>query len=506
LLRSIQGGQELGLFVLGVARYTSDAEHEREFLDRLAVLDRDRVRSVKTTADVTELLARLLLGTGRAAEAAELLEPLVASGSSTPPDREAAWLLSRAALQLDQTENADAMLALAGDYGRNASGPEPAPFVGSRRCGECHRRLYREQQASSRHAHTLRWGSGLKDVPLPEAPIPDPIIPAITHRFSRTRVDRIELETRALDRTIKAVVAYAVGSGRHGITMIARDEDGVDRELRLSYFADDQAWGQTKGIDFAPRDDGDHLGMRLSPKALDHCLHCHTTWFRSVVAGRSQAEAPEGRDHGIGCERCHGPGLNHVKAAETGFAENAIALGSATPSRERLNSCASCHAADGSVQPSDPEFTRAQGTTFLFSRCFTASNDRFDCTTCHDPHRLLDTSGAHYEAKCLGCHGASLPGRGEPAVSHESSCPVNATGKCITCHMPKVSDSSRHSRFTDHHIRVHRETVPLSSVAPKERTDARATTGAESLLLSGQGSSAKIDAGFSPRASAFHGP
>jgi hypothetical protein len=498
LMCSIAGGQELGMFVLGLAGYASEAGREQDFIDRLTVLDRNLLRRVKTTADATKLLARLLLFTGRATEAGALLEPLAAA---SPPDREAAWLASRVALQLDDTENADAMLALAGDYGRGgSSGPEPAPFVGARRCGECHRRLYREQQSTSRHALTLRFGSGLKNVPLPETPIPDPIIPSITHRFSRPSDDRIELETHALDRVIKAVVAYAVGSGRHGMTMIARDEDRVDRELRISYFADGPAWGQTKGIDFAPRDAGDHLGMRLSPKALDHCLDCHATWFRSVVDLESRANAPAGRDHGIGCERCHGPGKNHVKAAETGFAEIAIALGSATPARERLNSCASCHAADGSVQPSDPEFTRAQGTTFLFSRCVTASSDRFDCTTCHDPHRLLDTSDAHYEARCLSCHGVrsrvarfregeppgeprfdlarqsrragialpanpqagSGPGGGATALPHAPSCPVNATRKCITCHMPKVSDPSRHSRFTDHHIRVHRDAVSVS--------------------------------------------
>jgi hypothetical protein len=504
LLRSIPGGHELGLFILGLASYTNDAEQERDFLDRLAVFDRGRLRSVQTAGDVTKLLARLLLSTGRATEASELLAPLT---TASAPDPEGAWLLSRVALQLDDTENADAMLSLAGESGRGgSSGPEPSPFVGSRRCGECHRHLYREQQFASRHARTLRFGSGLKDVPLPESPVPDPIIPTIAHRFSRATDQRIELETRVDDRVIKALVAYAVGSGRHGITMIATDEAGVDRELRVSYFADGPTWGQTKGIDFAPRDAGDHVGMRLSPKALDHCLHCHTTWFRSVVGGQSQAEPPERRDHGIGCERCHGPGLNHVKAAETGFAQVAIAIGPTASARERLNSCVECHAADGSVQPSDPEFTRAQGTTLLFSRCATASTDRFDCTTCHDPHRVLDTTSEHYDAKCLGCHGTRPAGGGQAVASHGRSCPVNATEKCTTCHMPKVSDASRHSRFTDHHIRVHRESVPVSTVAPTARADGSGTSGTGSLLLSGQESSAKIDGGLSQRASAFHGP
>jgi hypothetical protein len=146
----------------------------------------------------------------------------------------------------------------------------------------------------------------------------------------------------------------------------------------------------------------------------------------------------------------------------------AIGLTTKTSSLERLKSCAECHAADGKVPLDDPEFARAQGTTFLFSRCFTASKDRFGCTTCHDPHRPVDTANSHYEAKCLSCHGAMSTPLGTPSsprVDREKrrliapSCPVNAAADCISCHMPKVDDPSRRSRFTDHHIRIHRDIV-----------------------------------------------
>ena len=110
--------------------------------------------------------------------------------------QEAAWLLSRAALQADQHERADAMLALAGDFGTTEGAfPEPSPFVGSRRCGDCHPRIYREQQGESRHAQTLRFGEGLRDVPLPPAPVADPVIKGISHGFTRkgSRPDRARI-------------------------------------------------------------------------------------------------------------------------------------------------------------------------------------------------------------------------------------------------------------------------------------------------------------------------
>jgi hypothetical protein len=477
LLQSVPGGPQLGILVFGMARYATHPDQEDEFLDRLTVRDRAILRGVDTSAAAIRLVARLLMEAGRPREARELLEVLVASpgdGLAAPsaarfrqaPDREAAWLLSRVALQLEEHETADVMLALAGDFAKAAAAsPEPAPFVGSKRCGECHRGIYREQQGESRHALTLSVGSGLKNVPLPARPVSDPVVPSVTHRFRRSGDDRIELESRADHRVIRAIVAYAVGSGRHGITMVARDEQGADRELRISYYPLGPTWGQTKGIGGAPHDSGELIGLGLSRSSLHHCLNCHTTWFRSVDVSRSGARGPEANDRAIGCERCHGPGLNHMKAIESGFAESAIALTAATPSSERLKSCTQCHAADGSVSPSDPEFTRAQGTTLLFSRCVTASNGQFGCTTCHDPHRVLDTTVDHYEAKCRGCHSSAARGAGKstsalvagkPDRATALVCSVNPTAKCISCHMPKVEDRSRHARFTDHHIRIHR--------------------------------------------------
>jgi hypothetical protein len=487
LLGSVPGGPQLGMLVLGLARFAHNPDEEDEFLDRIWVRDRALLRGVKSTASATKLGARLLLETGRASEALALLEYLVpppaGDSESTPApaaaahDREAAWLLSRAALQLDQHELADAMLALTGDYGKDpAALPEPAPFVGSRRCGECHRTIYRLQQRTSRHAGTLHLGAGLKDVPLPTHPVPDPLIPSIIFRFVRKGDDRIELESTVEDGVVRAIVQYAVGSGRHGTTMVAKDEEGVDRELRISYFGADQAWGKTKGAETLPRDLGDHIGLGLSRKTVHHCLHCHTTWFRSVDQSRSGPRGPEAQDHGIGCERCHGPGLNHDKAVTSGFAELAIALKPETPSIQRLKSCTQCHASDGTVPPSDPEFARAQGTTFLFSRCFTGSKDRFGCTTCHDPHRAVETSIGHYEAKCLSCHAAASPqrdpasspgGRAEKLGRTVQSCPVSPAEKCISCHMPKIEDPSRRSRFTDHHIRIHPQTGPFHASAPR---------------------------------------
>jgi formate-dependent nitrite reductase cytochrome c552 subunit len=211
----------------------------------------------------------------------------------------------------------------------------------------------------------------------------------------------------------------------------------------------------------------------MGQQAVNQCISCHATWFRSVNPGRSLGRPPEAEDRGIGCERCHGPGLHHVLAAESGFAEMAISLTARTPSRAGLASCVECHAEDGTTKPSDPEFTRFQGTTFPLSRCFLANQDRFSCTTCHDVHAALETDDKRYEAKCLSCHASapaggparpSAAGRRAPSIAPGGKpCPVNSTTQCISCHMPKVEDPSRHAKFTDHHIRAPRRGVKAAS-------------------------------------------
>ena len=272
-LTAIRGGPPLGLLIAGIARYANMPGEDLEFLDRLEARDRAVLRCVDSTATATMLLARLLMETGRAGDAYDLLEPLVRNQPVTQgdlavreatPQREPAWLLSRAALQLDRHETADKMLALALGFGKGGSAsPEPATFVGSRRCGECHGEIFSQHQSASRHSQTLRFGADLKSVPIPEQPLPDPVSPGITHRFSRTQNGRIEVESRAGDQVFQAVVAYAVGSGRHGVTMLATDRQDVVRELRVSYFAETTSWGETKGINFAPRDAGEHIGIGL---------------------------------------------------------------------------------------------------------------------------------------------------------------------------------------------------------------------------------------------------
>ena len=222
----------------------------------------------------------------------------------------------------------------------------------------------------------------------------------------------------------------------------------------------------TAGHPTTPARPEEYLGQPLTEDAVRRCLICHVTDPRAIV-DRSGACA---QDRAIGCERCHGPGGNHLLAVEGKLVELDPAIARPTlASGERIvKLCAECHSPRGQeVRRDDPTAVRFQGTTLTWSRCYTESDDKLDCITCHDPHRNASTSSAHYEARCLECHSraagkvAAPPRRSRPRMLRDgatrTTCPVNPTTGCIGCHMPAVKGIVPHSSFTDHFIRVHRD-------------------------------------------------
>jgi hypothetical protein len=168
-------------------------------------------------------------------------------------------------------------------------------------------------------------------------------------------------------------------------------------------------------------------------------------------------ETPVARDHGIGCERCHGPGGNHLAAVDTAFPDLAIAHPGSAGAAQVVALCGECHTAPAKTTERDPGFLRYQASGLVLSRCYTESGDRLSCTTCHDPHQDLNTSRAFYEAICLKCHapaprvthGAVLP---KPAAGR--ACPTGAKMGCLECHMPRIRGAVPRTVFTDHWIKV----------------------------------------------------
>ena len=450
-----------GDLLLGTLRdRLADPAGAAEALERALKTDPTLEGLTPKPPEARKLLARDHLKLGRPDLARTDLLPV--------DDPEAAWLLGRAWLQEGRVDLAASALARSGGYGSDRpTDPEPAPFVGSAECASCHESIFKAQQGS-RHARTFHAGPDLARLPWPKAPLPDPVDPgAIRHRAI---VDgaRVDWETRVGDEAARAAIRFAFGSGDRGVTPVGVDAKGRFRELRLSHYAD--AWDLTTGHPAKPDPmtaDG-ALGQALGPDELRTCLGCHTTDFR---ASRDRV-GPTAKEAGIGCERCHGPGGNHLKAAALGFSDPAIARPKRATAAQVTALCAGCHSpGDRPVSRDDPASARFQGTTLTWSRCYQESQGRLSCVTCHDPHHDAAKGPATYEAKCLACHvpkptretpdPAGLPSLAPEPTGHP--CPVSPTRDCIRCHMPTTTAATRHTTFADHHIRIHRPGETMAS-------------------------------------------
>jgi Tfp pilus assembly protein PilF len=111
-----------------------------------------------------------------------------------------------------------------------------------------------------------------------------------------------------------------------------------------------------------------------------------------------------------------------------------------------------------------------------------------DCTTCHNPHEGFRDKGPDYfNSTCQTCH---QPVDLEQQFAQTEFAAEHIAGaNCQSCHMPKVeSHEAPHSSFTDHWIRVVRDTIdalPASSSAPLVAYYAKDRTGPEADVLRG---------------------
>lgn len=444
------GWRDRGNILLGKALYADDDPR-----GAAEVWTRALANHPPPSEDTTGLplsLARAWLRAGEPARARDLLQ----SSSPARDDPETSWLLSRSYLQERSTAGSEGLLA-AGKAYRDAHPlePEPAPFVGAARCRECHATVADAFQ-SSRHARTFHRAP---DIPLrtkADRPIPEPRDPSVEHVVRRSGGE-LKYETREGDRVLSAVVAYAFGSGDKGLTLVGTDDGGRTRELRLSLYEDETLWDVTTGQTWPPQPGSTYLGKVLSEDDLRGCFACHTTVARSA----RDRIGPESADTAIGCERCHGPGADHLAAVALGYPDLAIARPATGAGAQVVALCSRCHSPVGfETHPTDLVAPRFAGASLSWSRCYTESQGALDCLTCHDPHRNAETSPAYYEKKCLECHGKP-PAQG-PTPAHArprprgATCPVETSTGCVKCHMPRAENFIPHSHFTDHYIRVRR--------------------------------------------------
>lgn len=299
-------------------------------------------------------------------------------------------------------------------------------------------------------------------------------------------------------------IDYVMGSGNHVRTFLHREADGTLIELPLAWYAESGGhWGTNPGFDNAHP-------MTRRPIAYE-CMFCHngypeipSTAHRDLTANAVYAGA---MPQGIDCQRCHGPGAAHVKAAQSaGVSLQQVREAIFQPTRasreKQMEVCEQCHL-ETTSRPLPDRVRRYEREPFGYnageplsafnlyfdkdepaknqerfeivngpyrlrqSQCFLKSQGALTCESCHNPHDLHKgpESAEFYAGVCMKCHGASLPAK-IAAKQH----PVG--NDCVSCHMPKRrTDDVIHAVMTDHLIQRHAPPAAVLLAAKQEIVD-----------------------------------
>ena len=361
-----------------------------------------------------------------------------------------------------------------------ADGGAADGYVDAATCRSCHHRIYDEYQKT-----TMGRAFYLPD---PEKMVEDWSEsnsyyhePSQRHYEMTRRGDKFYVRRYQLDaqgrriHQLEKQVTHVMGSGARARSYIHQTSNGRMVELPISWYAQENSWGMAPGYD-KPK----HAGFTRI--ITNSCMFCHNGYpLGAMKADRA------GWDHdpsfrgeipmGIDCQRCHGPGEEHIREANNPTALERVRETITNPARlgaeRQLDICMQCHLETPfripksvrrfgrtvySYRPGEAlsdyivHFDYEEGTghedDFLIvsaayrlrkSACFQQSSELI-CTTCHDPHESLPPAerAAHYRQVCLGCH---------EVESHFQS------ADCTECHMParRTKDVVR-VVMTDHFI------------------------------------------------------
>jgi Cytochrome c554 and c-prime len=235
--------------------------------------------------------------------------------------------------------------------------------------------------------------------------------------------------------------ALVVGSGDKGQTYLFWDGDQLF-QLPVSYWSE-LGWVNSPGY----RDGFADFERGIIPR----CLECHATYFEALPPPSNRYRNAD-FSLGIQCEKCHGPGREHIarEKSKPATASAAAILNPARFSRERqMDLCAWCHAGHG--QPLLPSFSYLPGAPLdkymhlapadpnaaldvhgnqvemlKQSRCFLSST--MTCLTCHNVHAPQHNLAA-FSQRCLSCH--------KPDSATFAKPDHHVSDNCIDCHMPK---------------------------------------------------------------------
>jgi hypothetical protein len=344
------------------------------------------------------------------------------------------------------------------------SAPGAGREVGSKACEPCHTGIYRSYFSTPMGLSSGVMGSGMIRESFAQGEFASPgggvqyqVGQDSDGPFFRFRQGELE-GFRRLD--------FFIGSGAVGRSYL-RVIGKALFQAPVSYYTSAQKWDVSPGFERAEE-------VNLLRGVEPGCLRCHASRVQSVAGTVNVYEAPAFLEGGIACERCHGPGEDHIariKTGKQGQGSGIVNPGRLEPAR-RDSVCAQCHlsgeaeiARAGAPAYRPGERLSDSSAVFVWSSsrgmkvnshferlaqsaCWRAAGDKMWCGSCHDVHRLPEASEApaYYRERCMNCHTGS-------SCSAPKAARAERADACASCHMPRSEVRTvQHAVFTDHSI------------------------------------------------------
>ena len=312
---------------------------------------------------------------------------------------------------------------------------------------------------------------------------------------------RLEGRDTVYSRTEK--ISYIIGSGQHTNSHLT-DVNGYLCQAPATFYTQRGTWDLPPGFEHG-------FNSRFSRKIELECMSCHNGYPKIVKGSENKYEfIPKGID----CERCHGPGSEHVKQKQSGnLVDTAIAIDysivnpAKLPVALQLDICQRCHIQGNAVlnegktffdfRPGmhlsevmnvfmpvfkgdeDSHIMASHAERLKMSTCFISTSakvkrqtpknelkpyqDAMTCVTCHNPHVSVKVTGDEvFNNACKSCHKSPIPTfpKGEGVIGKTINCSEDKSKRnavqdnCVLCHMPKNNTIDiPHVTVTDHYIR-----------------------------------------------------
>ncbi len=328
-------------------------------------------------------------------------------------------------------------------------------YLGPVACAPCHADRVAEFQLTN-HFRTCR-------IPRPEEMPAQFTSPGTTFstqvpelRFEMSHVNGTYWQTAIRSGPLKQErvserIDLVHGAGTADDVYFSWYDDGQIRELPVGWLHPIKQWGTAGWCDAARFSSVGRDGY-TRPVTV-HCMECHNTWFEHVI-GTENRYTRNNFIAGVTCERCHGPGRDHVEFHVNNpevSSPHAIVHPGQMPRDRKIDLCAQCHSNSIrkrgpalSYRPGEPLEKHYRATVCNFpeddhvanqvqylleSKCYQRT-DSLTCTTCHDPHVPMNESAVKStHASCLKCHAPYDCGE-------RRRLPDEIRNNCVGCHMP----------------------------------------------------------------------